>query len=243
MFIAAEFQSMRRICLTELEKLLKILSIQVPDWSGDEYRIYEKLDTELERKTCALMKSSSIIEGYTNLLKLGGIGYDFSELDSELLRKIVANKEKILRGLENLPKFIEVEVEQSPEPQPIMPSRPSQPKTKTITNEEHVTLKGPIILGIFLIVVGLAVTFMLGIFGIILIVLGVASLIAGVRGKTKRETVTVPVKEKIPAPQPVAQPVRQKQIVRREVKPPFTRNELQRVLDVLAQVDKIVRAI
>ena len=243
MFVAAEFQSMRRICLTELEKLLKIFSIQVPDWSGDEYRIYEKLDTELERKTCALMKSSSIIEGYTNLLKLGGIGYDFSELDSELLRKIVANKEKILRGLENLPKFIEVEVEQSPEPQPIMPSRPSQPKTKTITNEEHVTLKGPIFLGIFLIVVGLAVTFMLGIFGVILIVLGAASLIAGVRGKTVQTSKTVTVEEKIPAPQPVAQPVRQKQIVRREVKPPFTRNELQRVLDVLAQVDKIVRAI
>ena len=243
MFVAAEFQSMRRICLTELEKLLKIFSIQVPDWSGDEYRIYEKLDTELERKTCALMKSSSIIEGYTNLLKLGGIGYDFSELDSELLRKIVANKEKILRGLENLPKFIEVEVEQSPEPQPIMPSRPSQPKTKTITNEEHVTLKGPIFLGIFLIVVGLAVTFMLGIFGVILIVLGAASLIAGVRGKTVQTSKTVTVEEKIPAPQPVAQPVRQKQIVRREVKPPFTRNELQRVLDVLAQVYKIVRAI
>ena len=243
MFVAAEFQSMRRLCLPELEKLLKILSISVPDWSGDEYRIYEKLDNDITKKICTLMKNSSVIEGYINLLKLGGIAYDFSETDNELLRKIIANKNKILRGLENLPKFVEVEVEPSYEPQPITPPRPSQPKTKTITNEEHVTLKGPIILGIFLIVVGLAVTFMLGIFGIILIVLGVASLIAGVRGKTKRETVTVPVKEKIPAPQPVAQPVRQKQIVRREVKPPFTRNELQRVLDVLAQVDKIVRAI
>lgn len=243
MFVAVEFQNMRSRCPSELETLLKKLSLSMPDWSGDEYRIYEKLDNDITKKICALMKSSSVIEGYTNLLKLGGVFYDYSETDNELLRKIVANGDKILRGLENLPKFIEVEVEQSPEPQPIMPSRPSQPKTKTITNEEHVTLKGPIFLGIFLIVVGLAVTFMLGIFGVILIVLGAASLIAGVRGKTKRETVTVPVKEKIPAPQPVAQPVRQKQIVRREVKPPFTRNELQRVLDVLAQVDKIVRAI
>jgi len=243
MFVPVEFQNMRSRCPSELKKLLEKLSIPIPDWNGDEYRIYEKLDTELERKICALMKSSSIIEGYTKLLKLGGIGYDFSELDSELLRKIIANGDKILRGLENLPKFVEVEVESAPEPQPITPPRPSQPKTKTITNEEHVTLKGPIILGIFLIVVGLAVTVILGIFGVILIVLGAASLIAGIRGKTIRTTTTVPVEEKIPAPQPVVQPVRQKQIVRKEVRPPFTRNELQKTLDVLAQVDKIVRAI
>ena len=217
MFVAAEFQSMRRLCLPELEKLLRTLSIYVPDWNGDEYRIYEKIDTELERKICALMKSSSIIEGYTKLLKLGGIGYDFSELDSELLRKIVANGNKILRGLENLPKFVEVEVESSLEPQPITPPRPSQTKTKTVTHEEHVTLKGPIFLGVLLIVAGLVLTFTLGPFGIISIVLGAASLIAGIRGKTVRTTKTVTVEEKIPASQPVAQPVRQKQIVRKEV--------------------------
>ena len=86
--------------------------------------------------------------------------------------------------------------------------------------------------------------FVFGIGGIILALLGVASLIAGIRGKTVRTTTTVPIEEKIPvASQPVAQPVRQKQIVRKEVKPPFTRNELQKTLDVLAQVDKIVRAI
>ena len=96
MFVAAEFQSMRRLCLPELEKLLRLLSISVPDWSSDEYRIYEKIDTELERKICALMKSSSIIEGYTKFLKLGGVDYDFSELDSELLDKIISNGDKIL---------------------------------------------------------------------------------------------------------------------------------------------------
>ena len=243
MFVAVEFQNMRSRCPSELENLLKKLSISKPDWSGDEYRIYEKLDNDITKKICALMKSSSVIEGYTNLLKLGGVAYDYSETDNELLRKIIANGDKILRGLENLPKFVEVEVESAPELQPITPPRPSQPKTKTITNEEHVTLKGPIILGIFLIVVGLAVTVILGIFGVILIVLGAASLIAGVRGKTVRTTETVPVEEKIPAPQPVAQPVKQKQIVRKEVKPPFTQNELHKTLDILAQVDKIVRAI
>ncbi len=243
MFVAVEFQNMRSRCPSELENLLKKLSISKPDWSGDEYRIYEKLDNDITKKICALMKSSSVIEGYTNLLKLGGVAYDYSETDNELLRKIIANGDKILRGLENLPKFVEVEVESAPEPQPITPPRPSQPKTKTVTNEEHVTLKGPIFLGVLLIVAGLILTFTLSPFGIISIVLGAASLIAGIRGKTKRETVTVTAEEKIPAPQPVAQPVRQKQIVRKEVRPPFTRNELQRVLDVLAQVDKIVRAI
>ena len=243
MFTAATFQLIRNNCQTEFDTLLKKLSIKV-DWAGDEFRVYDRLDAELTKKICGLMKSPTIIDGYMSLLALGGVAYDYSETDNELLRKIIANGDKILRGLENLPKFVEVEVEPFYEPQPITPPRPSQPKTKTITNEEHVTLKGPIILGIFLIVVGLAVTFMLGIFGIILIVLGVASLIAGVRGKTVKTTTTVPIEEKIPvASQPVAQPVRQKQIVRKEVKPPFTRDELQKTLDVLTKVDKIVRAI
>ena len=242
MFTAATFQLIRNNCQTEFDTLLKKLSIKV-DWEGDEFRVYDRLDEELTKKICGLMKSSTIIDGYMSLLDLGGVAYDYSETDNELLRKIIANGNKILRGLENLPKFVEVEVEPSSEPQPIMPLPPPQPPTRTEIKEEHITLKGPIILGIFLIVVGLAVTFMLDIFGIILTVLGVASLIAGVRGKTVRTTKTVTVEEKIPAPQLVAQPVKQKQIVRKEVKPPFTRNELQKTLDVLAQVDKIVRAI
>ena len=98
MFVASEFQSMRRICLPELEKLLDELSIPV-DWNGDEYRIYEKLDAEIEKKICALIKSPSIIEGYTTLLKLGGVSYDFSETDNELLDKIISNGDKILAAI------------------------------------------------------------------------------------------------------------------------------------------------
>lgn len=240
MFTAATFQLIRK--QPEFEALLKKLSIKV-DWAGDEFRVYDKLDAELTKKICGLMKSSTIIDGYISLLDLGGVAYDYSETDNELLRKIIANGNKILRGLENLPKFVEVEVEQSPEPQPVTPPPPPRPKMKTITHEEHVILKGPIILGLFLIVVGLVLTFTLGPFGIIAIVLGAASLIAGIRGKTVRTTETVPVEEKTVVLQPVAQSVRQKQIVRKEVRPPFTRNELQKTLDVLTQVDKIVRAI
>ena len=96
MFVAVEFQNMRSRCLPELEKLLENLSIPIPDWSGDEYRIYQELDEELMKKICALMKSSSVIEGYTKLLKLGGVAYDYSETDNELLNKIVSNGDKIL---------------------------------------------------------------------------------------------------------------------------------------------------
>ena len=196
MFTTATLQLMKKHCSTEFENLLGKLGI-IPDWSGDEFRVYDRLDSELTEKICGLMKSSTIIDGYMSLLDLSGVAYDYSETDNKLLRKIVTNGDKILRGLENLPKFIEEEVPLEPQTQ--QPPRPSQPKMKTITNEEHVTLKGPIALGVFLIVAGLAVTFILGIGGIILAVLGVASLIAGVRGKTVRTTSTVPVEEKTPA--------------------------------------------
>lgn len=96
MFVAAEFQSIRRLCPSELKKLLEELSIPTPDWSGNEYRIYEQLDEAITEKIYVLMKSSSIIEGYTNLLKLGDIPYDYSETDNELLDKIVYNGDKIL---------------------------------------------------------------------------------------------------------------------------------------------------
>lgn len=252
MFTAATFQLIRK--QPEFDTLLKKLSIKV-DWAGDEFRVYDRLDAELTKKICGLMKSPTIIDGYMSLLDLGGVAYDYSETDNELLRKIIANGYKILRRLENLPKFVEVEVESSYEPQPITPPRPSQTKTKTVTHEEHITLKGPIILGVLLIGVGLAFAFNFDdgivmdeetiyvVGGALSIALGIISAGLGLRGKTVRTTSSVPVTEKVPTPQPVAQPVRQKQIVRKEVKPPFTRNELQKTLDVLAQVDKIVRAI
>ena len=51
MFVAVEFQNMRSRCLSELKKLLENLSIPIPDWSGDEYRIYEKLDNDITKKS------------------------------------------------------------------------------------------------------------------------------------------------------------------------------------------------
>ena len=98
MFVAAEFQSMRRLCPSELEKLLEELSIPV-DWSGDEYRTYEKVDAYITKEICDRMKSESIFDGYTNLLKLGNITYDYSETDNELLDKIISNGDKILAAV------------------------------------------------------------------------------------------------------------------------------------------------
>ena len=113
---------------------------------------------------------------------------------------------------------------------------------KTITNEEHYTLWKPIALGAGLVVAGLVLVFSYDnkIGGAVLIGLGIASAIMGVRGKTVKTTSTVPVNEKTPVP---SQPVKKTTLVRREVVPPFTRNELQKILDILTQVDKIVRAI
>ena len=96
MLNASEFQTIRAKCLADFENLLRNLSIAVPDWKNeDEYEIYERLDDEITKKLCRLMKSSSIIDGYIDLLKLGNIKYDFSETDNELLSKIISNRCKI----------------------------------------------------------------------------------------------------------------------------------------------------
>ena len=239
MFSAAEMQLIRSHHAADYESLLSDLSIPIPDWNkGDELRVYDDIDDKLTKKLCGLMKSSTLYDGYTELLKLGGVGYNYSETYNQMLGMVVANRNKILRGLENLPKFIEEEV--------IVESQPNQQTAppKNATKEKHVFLPVPIGLG--------AVLILFAIFGLdnviddetvrtivggILAVLGIIFAGVGLKGKT------VTVEEKLSTPQTVAQPVRKKQIVRKEVKPPFTRNELQRVLDVLAQVDKIVRAI
>ena len=94
MFSTATLQLMKKHCSTEFENLLGKLGIH-PDWSCDEFRVYDKLDAELTEKICGLMKSPTIIDGYMNLLDLGGIAYSYNNPD-ELLGKVVANKDKVL---------------------------------------------------------------------------------------------------------------------------------------------------
>ena len=95
MFTAATFQLIRKNSSAEFETLLNRLGIET-DWSDEEFRVYEKTDGELTEKICDLLKSPTIIDGYMNLLDLGGVTYNYSETDSELLGKIVVNKDKIL---------------------------------------------------------------------------------------------------------------------------------------------------
>ena len=100
MFTAEIFQRIRSRCLPEFESLLNRLDIRV-DWSGDdEYRIYNRLYTDLTEKLCDKMKSRTIVEGYMSLLDLGGVTYEYGKYD-ELLDKVVANKVKILDAVRN----------------------------------------------------------------------------------------------------------------------------------------------
>ena len=101
MFSAAEMQLIRSHHAADYESLLRDLSIPIPDWeSDDELRVYDEIDDKLTKKLFGLMKSPTLYDGYTKLLKLGGVPYDYSETFNQMLGMVVANREKILRGLE-----------------------------------------------------------------------------------------------------------------------------------------------
>ena len=103
MFTAADFRLIRKNCLSDLESLLKNLSINLPNFdNGDEFKIYSDLDKEITEKICRLMKSSTVIDGYTKLLKLGDISYSYSETDDMLLDKIIMNGNIIVSNLRNV---------------------------------------------------------------------------------------------------------------------------------------------
>ena len=245
MFTADEFQLIRSHCLPDLEKFLKQISVPIPNWnSGDEFRIYDKVGDEITNKMCRLLKSNSVVEGYTKLLKLGNISYDFSEIDSELLNKVVTNKNKILQSLENFSVPEPIERPAPPPPNSVQKTI-SQPATKTVTKTEHAILIPPIILGAVLILVAFfcLIVFDNGIVCGILALLGIISAGLGLRGEDKKITVTVPVE---PAKiQNVASPpiAKTPAPVRQERKAPFTQAELKEIFNVLTTVDKIFHSI
>ena len=99
MFTSADFSLIRRKCLPNLENLLNLMEIPIPNWSSnDEFKLYAKLDDDITKKLCQLMKSLSIVDGYSYLLKLGNIEYDFTDTNKDLLNKIVNNASKIIYG-------------------------------------------------------------------------------------------------------------------------------------------------
>ena len=98
MFTAADFKLIQRICPTDLLQLLNLLGIdrQKMNFTGeDEFEKYADLDEEIDAKISAKLKSNSVLEGYTKLLDAGRIDFKLSETRIELLKKILANREKI----------------------------------------------------------------------------------------------------------------------------------------------------
>ena len=98
MFTAADFKLIQRMCPMDLMRLLNLLDIESDKMNfkiGDEFENYENLDAEIDKKICAKLKSSSLIEGYAKLLDCGMIEFQLNETMNELLKKILDNQEKI----------------------------------------------------------------------------------------------------------------------------------------------------
>ena len=98
MFSVSAFKLMRRNCPEDLDKLLKLLAVDQPNWElDDEFKIAQELDNEIDKKLCALLDSDSDIDGYAKLLERGEVEFSFRETRKELLEKILANRGSILR--------------------------------------------------------------------------------------------------------------------------------------------------
>ena len=98
MFTPSDFKLIQRICPTDLLQLLNLLGIdsQKMNFEGDdEFEKYSDLDKEIDEKICAKLKSNSVLEGYAKLLDAGKIEFSLRETRIELLKKILANREKI----------------------------------------------------------------------------------------------------------------------------------------------------
>ena len=221
MFTATEFRLIREKCLPDLQNLLAMLNIPEPNWdSGNEFKIYEKLDDEIVKRVCQFMKSESIIDGYTKLMTLGGLKFKYSETDNELLAKILQNKEKVMRGATQAVHSAQETITES------------QPQKIQKTIEKKVLLPGFIICGIVLIIAGIALSDFIGTIGAgIAAILGLISAALGFKGKIEKETVEIegaPVQKKVVSETKIA---------------PFTRTEIQQIFQVLIQIDTVIRAI
>ena len=89
MFTSSEIKnimSMGKSC-NNMSNLLKNLGYVV-----DTQCSYSEIDSFITDKVCRLMKSKSIPEGYSFLLRAGGIPLDFSGTPNERLAKVVANR-------------------------------------------------------------------------------------------------------------------------------------------------------
>lgn len=89
MFTLSEIEIIMQKRRTEMIDLLKELEFRgSQNWQGE-------IDPFLTGKVCCLMKSESIFEGYSFLLKAAGIQQSYSETENEKLAKIVMHKQEI----------------------------------------------------------------------------------------------------------------------------------------------------
>lgn len=99
MFTASHFKLMRKKCLSEIDKLLNIMQIPAPNFEhGDEYKIYEELDRNIEQKLKLQLNSDSISIGYSKLLGIAGLQFNRGETPNQHIEKILANRDKILQS-------------------------------------------------------------------------------------------------------------------------------------------------
>jgi|GEM_PF-4259330 len=65
MFSVSAFKLICRNYPEDLDKLLKLLAVEKPNWDrDDEFKISKDLDNKIDKKLCALLKSESDIDGY-----------------------------------------------------------------------------------------------------------------------------------------------------------------------------------
>ena len=221
MFTAAEYRLIREDCLPEMKKLLAMLNISEPNWNGDdEFRIYEKVDDEIINRVCRLMKSESIIDGYTKFMKFGNLHFDYSETDNELLATILKNKNAVMHGA--------TQAVQSTQ-EKVVGTKP-QKITKTV--EKKIFLPGFIVVGVVFIITAVVLMIQdLTIGAVIAGILGVISLAVGINGKTEKENVE---EDGVPV---------QKQTTSVTKKAEFTNAEIQKIFEVLSQIHKIICSI
>lgn len=93
MFKATDFKLIRRNCPEELDKLLELLEISTQNFDTDD-----KLDEAIDKEFCIRLNCKSDLDGYGKLLDLGGIKFDSGETRTNMLKKILTNRERIFQS-------------------------------------------------------------------------------------------------------------------------------------------------
>ena len=122
---------LNKLDLTDLSAALS--NVIEEDGKNDfqSYDDYYDLDNKITSKVCDNLKSDSIIDGYTKLLKIGKVNFNYDETDNELLNKIIENKQRIIDGNNEI---IEQTKCQAVMPQP-------QVEQKSVDKSEKIEIK------------------------------------------------------------------------------------------------------